>query len=339
MISLDHTKRSDLVSCPRKYYLKYIRNLQSQNGSPALRYGIAWHGAMEGFYNVIAEKGWTAHPEALRKGAELAQKEWGKESTKFNFNDEDYRNLPNLMKGFIKYLEHFHYDEGMLNIIEPEKVFKIKMFPTKFEQEKFPGIEPFYFTGKMDLAVELNGRPWIKEHKTTSRPISMQVNSLNRSPQVIGYNYAGKAASILKEIPDGSLIVISQISAYKSRTTGHYGEPKFDFARTPQIFSAEDLANWRLSFVSDAYHLQSCFKRNCFPMRHHSCYTYGPCMFINLCEQNRPIGEEILQGFFVDDKPWEVTDLPEEEKHKLAEIEEKETEVEIWDSIQRRISS
>ena len=337
MLNLDHTKRSELVSCPRKYYNRYVRHLQGQNGSPALRYGIGWHGAMEGFYTEIAEKGWTAHADAIRKGAESAQAEWIKESTKYNFNDEDYRNLPNLMKGFIKYLENFHFDEGILRILEPEKIFKIKITPTKFEQEKFPGIEPFYFTGKMDLTVELNGRPWIMEHKTTSRPLSLQASNLHRSPQVMGYNYAAKATSLLKEIPDGSLVALHQISAYKSRTTGRYGEPKFDFTRSPQIFSIEDLANWRLSFVSDAYDLQRFTRANCFPMRHHSCYTYGACTFINLCEQSRPMGEEILQGLFVDPDPWEVTKLPDDQKHKLAVIED--TEVETWDSIQRKISS
>jgi hypothetical protein len=331
MLSLDHTKRSTFVTCPRKYYLQYVRNLIGQNGSPALRYGIGWHATTEGFYSVIAKKGWSAHAEGIAAGAANGQKEWAKESTKYNFNDEDYRNLPNLMRAFVKYLETFHYDEGMMEIIEPEKTFRILINPTKLEQEKFPGIAPYYFTGRMDLEVMLNGRPWILEFKTTSRPISMQVNTLHRSPQVMGYNYAAKASSILKEIPDGSLIVLHQISAYKSRTTGKYGEPKFEFTRNPQIFSVEDLANWRLSFSADAYALQSCLKHNCFPMRQHSCYTYGPCLFINLCEQSRSAGEEIMQGFSVDPNPWDVT----KDEDKLVTITDIDND--LWDSVQRRV--
>jgi hypothetical protein len=333
MIALDHTKRSEFVSCPRKYYNRYVRNLQGQNGSPALRYGIGYHACMEGFYQEIAEKGWSAHATGIAKGAEKAQQEWTKESTKYNFNDEDYRNLPNLMKAFVKYLETFHFDEGMMEILEPEKVFKILMNPTKFEQEKFPGIEPFYFTGRMDLEVSLNGRPWILEFKTTSRPLSMQASTLHRSPQVMGYNYAAKATSLLKEIPDGSLVVLHQISAYKSRTTGHYGEPKFDFTRNPQIFSIEDLANWRLSFVSDAYAMQSSTRHELFPMRLHSCYTYGACTFVNICEQNRVKGDEIMQGIFVDQDPWDVT----KDESKLVTIGEED--LDLWNSVQRRISA
>lgn len=331
MLCLDNTKRSDYITCPRKYQLRNIRGIQSRHGSPALRYGIGWHGAMEGFYTEIAHHGWTAHPDALRKGAEKAQAEYLKETTKYLFNNEDYRNFPNMMKGYLAYIDHFRHDEGIMKVIEPEKVFKIKITPTAYELSKFPLIQPFYFTGKIDLEVELNGRSWIMEHKTTSRPINMQVNALHRSPQVIGYNYAAKATSLLKEIPDGSLIVIHQITAYKSRTTNTYGEPKFDFARSPQIFSEEDLANWRFSFCADAYQIQLDTAYNSFPMRHHSCYTYGPCMYINLCEQNRKEGEEILQDFEVDGEIWDVT----KDEEKLVVIDE--SDVDRWDAVQRRI--
>lgn len=331
MLELDHTKRSDLISCPRKYFNSHKRHLKKHQGSSALRYGVAWHGAMEGFYSEIAKNGWQAHPDAIAKGGLKAQEEYLKESTKYEFDESDYRNLPNLMQGFVQYLENFHYDEGILKILEPEKVFKIKITPTKLEEKLFPDIQPFYFTGRMDLEVELNGRPWIFEFKTTSRPLSVQSRTLHRSPQVIGYNYAARATSLLKEIPDGSLVVLHQISAYKSKTTGKYGSPKFDFTRNPQIFSAEDLANWRLSFVADAYTLQHYTESGFFPCRYHSCYTYGACTYVNICEQNRPIGEEILQGYFIDSDPWDVT----KDTSKLVVIDEHDTE--YWDSVERRV--
>jgi hypothetical protein len=44
-------------------------------------------------------------------------------------------------------------------------------------------------------------------------------------------------------------------------------------------------------------------------------------------------GEEIMQGIFVDQDPWDVT----KDEAKLVTIEE--GDVELWDSIQRRISS
>jgi len=331
-MNLDNTKRSDFVTCPRKYLNRNLRNIIGLKGSSALRYGIGFHACMEGFYSEIAKGGWNAGDKGIVAGAKLAQEEWNKETAKYDFSD-DYRSLPNLLSAFIRYLEVFQADEGMMQIIEPEKVFRILMTPNSFEREMFPGILPFYFTGRMDLEVLLNGRPWIMEFKTTSRPLSIQVNSLHRSPQVIGYNYAARATSLLKEIPDGSLIAVHQISAYKSRTTGKWGNPKFDYTRSPQVYSNEDLANWRTGYMADAYTIQQAIDKNFFPMRLYSCYTYGACTYVGLCEQNAPIGEEILHNLKVDDDPWDVTKGSE---HKLVVIDDSDDE--YWAPIQKRIS-
>ena len=240
MLHLDNTKRTTYISCPFKYQLQVLRHIYSTYGSTALRYGSVWHKAMEGFYKTIAEQGWNALAEGIKAGSELAAKAWGEESAKFTFND-DYRDLPNMMQAFIAYLDHYHGDEGLMDIVEPESTFKILITPTAFEQETFPGIKPFYFTGQIDLKVLLAGRKWIKEHKTTGRSLTMQAATLNRSPQLIGYNYAQLVLSDSKEVPDGSLVSLHQIIAYKSKVTGNYGKPKFDFQRPPQIFSLNDL--------------------------------------------------------------------------------------------------
>ena len=57
MLELDNSKRSQFVTCPRKYYYSYIRNLRPSQGSTALRYGIVYHAGKDAFYNYIKEKG------------------------------------------------------------------------------------------------------------------------------------------------------------------------------------------------------------------------------------------------------------------------------------------
>lgn len=335
MLTIDHTKRSDFVTCPRKYQLRYIKNIHKRTGSHALRYGVAWHGAMEGFYTGIQKHGWGSK-ESVVMAIEMAKAAWEKESNKYDFETEDYRTLPNLMTAFMKYVEHFHFDEGILKVIAPESVFRVKITPTVDEQNLIAidlGIPPFYYAGRMDCEVELNGRPWILEQKTTGQYLASQVQRLHRSPQVIGYNYAAKATSLLNEIPDGSLVTIHHISAYKSKTSGRYGDPKIDFARSPQIFSLEDLANWRLGLIADAHRLNQCYVHNFFPMNHYSCYNYGACTYINLCEQNRPIDDLILQNFFIDDDPWDVVKEGTQEG-KLVTVEEKEG---VWASVLQKI--
>jgi hypothetical protein len=256
-------------------------------------------------YLTIANKGWTSLPEAIDTAGQMGTEKFQLESEKFTFYD-DYRTLQNCMLSFVQYLNHYHGDEGFMEIVKPEYAFKILMTPTSLEEEAFPEIEPFWFTGQIDLQVKLSGRQWIIEHKSTGAQITKMSGQLHRSPQIIGYNYAMRCTSPDGEIPDGSLVSIHHLSAYKSRKTGEYGKPKIDFSRVPQIFSYKDLALWRFSFMSDVYELQKHLKKGVFPERHHSCYTYGACTYINICEQSRPVGQEILHGYFIDDDPWDV---------------------------------
>lgn len=332
MLRIDNTKRSTFVACPRKYQLNYLNHVFSVKGSTALRYGSVWHKALEGFYTAIAEHGWTSLEKAITLAGEKATEAWNLESDKFTFYD-DYRTLQNLMLSFVRYMTHYHGDEGFMEIVKPEQVFKILITPTKLEEHAFPGVKPFLFTGQIDLQVKLSGRKWLMEHKSTGSQISRLSNQLHRTPQIMGYNYAAKVLSKEGEIPDGSLVSIHHLSAYKSRKTGEYGKPKIDFSRVPQIFSNKDLALWRFSFMSDIYDMQVCTERETFPERHYSCYTYGACTYINICEQSRPTGMEILNGFFIDNDPWDVLKGRED---RLATIES-EDDTDMWNELQEEL--
>lgn len=332
MLQLDNTKRNTYISCPRKYQLNYINDIFSVKGSTALRYGSVWHKVLEGFYITIAKHGWTALEQAITMAGEMGTKAWEEETDKRSFYD-DYRTIQNLMLSFVQYMNHYHGDEGFMEIIKPEQVFKILITPTKLEERAFPGIQPFYFTGQIDLQVKLSGRNWLMEHKSTGSQISRLSNQLHRTPQIMGYNYAAKVLSPEGNIPDGSLVSIHHLSAYKSRKTGEYGKPKIDFGRVPQIFSDKDLALWRFSFINDAYELQRHLEQGIFPERHTSCYTYGACTYINICEQSRPIGKEILNGYFIDDDPWDVLKGKED---RLASVES-EDDTDMWNELQEEL--
>lgn len=311
MLKVDHTKRSVFDACPRKYQNQFLRHIFPQQGSTALRYGIVWHSAMEGFYSHIAENGWTRDGKAIERAVQYAQAEWVK-VTDGRYWRDDYRTLENLLKSLITYVDHFAHDEGLMEVLEAEKVFMIKIVPTPEEEKLFPGLEPFYFTGRCDLEVRLSGRNWLKEFKTTGQSLDLQASRLHRSPQVIGYNYA--ASRILKAIPEGSLICLHHLSAYKSKKTGLYGTPKIDFKRVPQVFFEGDLREWRHHMMRAALALQSCFRADYFPMNLDSCYTYGACSYLNLCEQGKPVDKENLDGYYVDPDPWDVTrEVPENE--------------------------
>lgn len=305
MLELDNSKRSQFVTCDKKYYYSYVRNLRPNQGSSALRYGIIWHSGKDAFYNYIKENGWVHDGGAFKAAVKAAKTSWEEESAKQSFYD-DYRTLENYVQSLIAYTGHFSHDEGMLKVIETEKPFKLSMPLSKEEEKNFPRLakEGLAFTGKIDALISLNGRLWLMEQKTTSQALSMQKRRLHRSPQLIGYAYAGLRLNPI-DPPEGGLVALHHLLSRKSKVTGEYGKVKIDFERVPQIYTDRDLESWRLSFLSTAEDILRNTERNIWPVKLDNCYQYGRCSFAPLCEQNAPLGEEILEGFY-EEEPWEV---------------------------------
>lgn len=307
---MDNTRRHSFTECRRKYYFQYVMNYKTYWGSNALRYGLVWHEGMDAYYNHIKENGWSKDGGAIQAAFTAMKTEWDNSSAKENFYS-DYRTLENCFTSFLQYVQHFSQDELMLKVLNTEEPFKINMQVESEEEERlFKGLQPFHFTGKIDAELELNGRQWINEHKTTGQPIETQVNRLNRSAQVIGYFYAKCRIHKGEKVPDGVLMTVHHLSCRKSTAKGRegeYGSPKIDFRRVPQVFSENDVKQWRHSFMSTALDIQKETERNLWPMNHDSCFNYGSCPFLAICEQNTDIENIYLdeQRYYVAE-PWEV---------------------------------
>lgn len=287
---LDNTLRHCFVECRRKFYLQHILHLRTFFGSTALRYGSTWHAGMEAFYNHILKFGWTRDGVGMEKALVAMKKEWDEISSKENFY-EDYRTLENCFTSLVQYMNHYALDENLLKVTASEKPFKIHMeVENELEHKMFKDLKPFHFTGKIDLEIELGGRTWLKEHKTTGQPLAQQVNRLHRSAQVMGYTYAKlRQTGSRREAPEGALVSIHHLSCRKSTAKGkegQYGAPKIEFERTPQIFTDNDLLQWRLTFLSTALDIQRERERGLWPMNHDACFNYGSCQFLGICEQN-----------------------------------------------------
>jgi len=320
LLRIDNTKRSEFVRCPQKYFLNYIKNIRPLTGSSALRYGLVWHDGLDAYYSEIQKNGWTKSGKEITSALVTMKKSWDEESAKCTYWN-DYRTLENCIQSFISYVDHFAYDCGMMEIIETEAPFKIYINPYEDDNiiGNFPGIEPFYFTGKRDLLIKLNGRTWLAEHKTTGQPLFKQTERLNRSAQIKGYTYAGikEAEKNGTEPPEGVLVNFHHLSAYKSRSkdpakAGKYGKPKIDFQRDVQIFTEDDIKAWKFSFLFTTWQIQHCHETGVFPKQDDSCYTYGRCAYSNLCDQNRPFDELNLEGYYIGEA-WEVAKELEKE--------------------------
>ncbi len=303
-MELDNTKASCFRTCKRKYYWQHVLGLQSNYGSSAIRYGVAWHGLMEGYYDYIAQHGWTNKELAIHSALQKGKEKWDSESSKKMFLP-DYRTFDSACKAFVHYLAYFNSDEEFLKIIATETKFKCPIVPKNYLQEEILSQlgEDLIFTGRLDLQVEMNGLNWILDFKTTSQSLSIQGARLNRSGQLIGYSYAGK--EILDFKPEGCMVSLAYVSAYKSRKTGEYGEISTDFVRIPQIYNERDHTEWLNSFVDTALGICRSIESGFWPMNFDSCYQYGQCGYTALCEQGDHPESAIAENYHVDF--WDVT--------------------------------
>ena len=303
LMKVDYSISDTYYQCPRKYKLRYIDNLTSEYGSTALRFGSAFHAAMEGMYSYVRDNGWDKSGKAVEMALNFAKAEWEKESEGFTFT-EDYRTFQNLTQLYLSYLDHFYQDEVMLEIRHTERAFKLLMKPTSEDLKNYPWLEQFYFTGKIDQECCLNGSNWINEFKTTGWSLQKLRDELTRSPQIIGYNYASK--HVCDTPLEGSLVTIAYCLSRKSRVTEKYGKLSIDFGRYPQIYNDYDLKDWRKHFISLVAQMQYSLLHDYYPPRFQSCFHFGRCTYLNLCEQSRPLKDCSYRGY-KKGKVWDVT--------------------------------
>lgn len=300
-LHLDNTYRSTFHLCKRKYFLTKELGLIPARGSSALRYGSTWHAFCEGYYSHIKENGWTRDGEAVKQAAEYGAAVWQYETEAYgqHFDETDYRTLANCGISFLEYVLEFQHDYNMLKVIKTEQVFNHPMKLTTSEKKYFPNLASLdlHFTGKLDVQIELSGMPWILEIKSTGQSLSIQCDRLHRSPQIIGYSYAGQHA--LDFPTEGCMVSIHQLSSRRKKD-GEWGKMSRGFQRVPHIFTDEDLEAWRESYLATASELVEYQKKDIWPMQFDSCYQFGRCQFSNICERNTPLKElrsDIEEGY------------------------------------------
>ncbi len=305
---LDNSARSTFKQCKRKYFLQNIHGLQSNYGSTALRYGSTWHGIQEGYHQWVKENGWPEDPvstmSALTAGLQLGKKVWEKESEKKEFFT-DFKNYNTAVDCFSSYLDYFADDKKYLKIISTEQKFECPIEAENEAEEKILStLPPITFTGKIDLCVEMDKIPWILDFKTTGWRLDQVIMKANRSPQLIGYSYAGKR--VLNFEPQGTLCSFHYLASTKSRKTGLYGKVRTEFRRVPQLYTQGDIDAWKLSFIDTAWEINRAKEENLYPESFDNCYQYGACSYMKLCQQHCPYEELNLDGFHIN--YWNVLD-------------------------------
>jgi len=294
-LNLDNTWRSTFQLCPAKYHMMRNLGYKSIYGSTALRYGIVWHKAMEGYYKSILNDGWEAGKN-LALAIEYATKAWEKETEEATYYD-DYRTLETLGTSLLNYVTSFDADESMLNVVDTERKFNIWM-------TNLFGI-PVYFTGKLDLEVNINDVFWVLDFKTTGWPVYKLVETLERSNQFMGYQFAAEVE--YAATPEGTMVQVHHLRSSKLKKGG-YGKLNVEHARVPLIYSKSDIERWKEAFLDTASQIIQCYKSDIWPHNYDNCFRYSRCGMWDLCMQENPFEEKELGDRFVIDIPFNVLD-------------------------------
>lgn len=160
------SRMNSLLSCPRKHYWRYEVGLCRLTDAAALRFGTAWHAAMEAR--------WQGHTldEALAAALDTAK----------DFDEATVATLSGLLDGYFA-----HWSEDPVKTLHPEIEFR---HPLK-------GSRSFDVAGKIDgLGVLHDGRLALVEHKTTSSDVGPDSDywiRLRSNPQVMQYVLAARA--------------------------------------------------------------------------------------------------------------------------------------------------
>lgn len=303
---LDNTKRSTFRQCKAKYYLQHKKGLQPNYGSTALRYGTTWHGIQEGYHKYVMEHGWPESQNdfilALSAGLEFGKEKWDKETSKKEYMD-DYKNFNTAVDAFNDYLIFFADDKNFVEVIATEKKFECEILPENdLEAKLLSRLPPIIFTGKIDLGIRMDNMNWLLDFKTTGWILNQVILKANRSPQLLGYSYAGK--HVLDFEPVGCLCSFAYLGSSKSKVTGNWGKVRFDFRRVPQLYTDEDIVAWKLSFIDTCLDITRTEEDNLWTQSFDNCYQYGACPYLKLCQQHVPFEDLNLEGFHED--PWDV---------------------------------
>ena len=267
-IRISHSAIRQLTSCPRLTLFEKELRLYPVYGSIAMKYGSAYHAAMEAYYKSGKD---------LNAAIETAALYWSKPT--IQDIQDDYRNLENLITSIVFYHERYQYDNTEIMGIQEHRI-ETELLLSEEEKDRYGDISVL-FVAVIDLVLVIDGMKWVVDFKTTSVELPYLASRLRRMPQLMGYQFVGQDA--LKEI-SGTMIYYHQLKATKSRTTGLYGAPKIDFMPFPQIYSRKDYNDWRSYVIFKAFMLNKA-KEAGYPPDFNACFEFNrSCPYLPLCD-------------------------------------------------------
>lgn len=261
-------------TCPAKYLLRIKQGWTPIRRRAALGFGGAIHAGLAEWYR-------TADPKkAIEKLVEL----WPA-----NMPVDDFRTREKAAQTLMEYFREYPH-EGFKVIGFPENPLVEKAFTidTGMFLECAQGcpwndgdeagtcqncgtsLEPIQYGGILDAAVELSGKAYVLEHKTTTQMGSTYFLQFKPNNQVTGYIWG---LSELSSVVSGGAI-INGIGVYKASAT------KFDRHVTAR--SEHEVREWLSHVRETCNEIKRCERTGIWPWRTMACTLYGLCDYHNV---------------------------------------------------------
>jgi hypothetical protein len=254
----------DFRKCQKYWEWKYVHKLLPLTDAAALSNGKAFHDSMEIYYTNLKEG--TPSPSALLIALNKLHE--------FPLLEDDMRKLDDALRMY-----SMHYANDNFKILAIEQDFE-QLFTIKVRRAKYTKNVRVYLTGRIDLIVEINGKVYIIDHKTTKWIIGKVAEANELSDQATGYIALWNAAH--PENPAHAAMY--NIVKLEARMSG--GDPTKDLMRPVVYRSQADIDGFLLDIAETSREIQQKLtKPNCrFVKDRNACFLYNSkCAYADLC--------------------------------------------------------
>lgn len=280
------SKLNLFIECHRKYYWRYIRNIEQKKTSIPLFVGGMYHSGLEQFYR--GEK-----PDVILHDMDEQITEFM--TNKFIDPSEmgilDYQRA--VILGMLEGYFHIHKKDL--------KCWKI-LATELYVEMPLPGFE-IPLVGTIDLVYKHKGKIWIGEHKTTSQvtkdyidrlPFDLQVmiypkmaeHALKKRAHGVCYNVIRKPSIRQRQNETFADFIVRVTEDYKTREDFYFYREEILYNQK-YIKQAENdikMISEELNMYHDFLGKKKILKADEWYRNSRACFNYGRCPFFNLCK-------------------------------------------------------
>ncbi len=292
----DHTATIAFKKCPRYYFLRMVIGYKELKDARYFVFGSAYHKFREIYDNQI--KLGNSTNDAQNVAFEKAKKVWEKGGGNAAVAPQDkyaFLSWQRLVLSCIEAAKKSETDKahGRLNILHTELDFAIEVVNPDNQSQKM------LISGKMDRLDKINGKVWVRDHKTSSKQPQFYERGLSPNDQATRYVFAANVLAGWNYLDPLAIPPVQGIIyevLFNTKTTG----PKIEQYTATRTVS--QLQNW----VRDQFAVEDmvarCRETDNWPMFETQC---GFCIFHDVCRSNNEMAMSMkLKGYFKHE-PWD----------------------------------